>query len=583
MAMFGRPNIYKSLADDFVFVFHVRCKENKLLDTFTLDHADADFIARLPVWKICPRFSEQLDFIVNNLVHPDDRKVFYDRTRREVVLRKLDEARSYFVDFRLIVDGHPKYYTQKFAALRDKGGRLDGFVTGLMDVDQIVRSERLDATERMRRAMSFFSENYISAYRRNLDDDTFSIIAATKHLRSEYGSDMFFTDSFNRYCEREVCEGDRKLMKSAGSIAGVRERLQGRPYFTVRYRDIGSGTPKWWTMRVNRIEGNPDEVIIAFNDTDEDVRRDIDRETKIATARESSGAIDRILRALKSGSPLADPTQFLEIIRERFNAECCCFVRYDFTAGLVCIDKGCGVVKGLPPTETPWAADIRAFEDQLMELATAGFSELDAAQCADFFAKCATTDHAPTFLNIRHHVATSVLVRGRMRGALNIDFLDDRPLSEMERGNLRSLADILGSAIERSEVYASLEKAQKIAASENEFITTVVNTIPIPCFVKDADDDFRYIRCNAAFSRRVGLPKEEIVGYTDWDLFDAKSIAHIRSRDFAAMESDEPISYTDNFAKLQAGADRDAIHWKRKMTGPDGHTLILCVIADLGQ
>lgn len=582
--MFGRADIYSCLADDFVMVFHVTCKADKKDDTFVLDRADASFLSRVPGWRLCQRFTDQLDVIANTIVHPVDRDLFLRRSRREAILSELKGAKSYVIDFRLKVEGCTRYFTFKFCATHDRRGAVTGFVAGLQDGDAESRGERMDAAERFRRAMAFFSENYAFAFRRSLSDETFSFISGEDRFPIPLRANEGYSALIARFCEACVDESDRRQVEEGSSAADIRERLKDRTYFIVHLRKIApDGKRRWWTMRVNRVEGVGDEVIIGFNDTDEDVRRDIDRETRLAAARENAIAMDRVLHALQSGSPLSDLATFIEIVRERFNAGGCCFVRHEFSSGLAFIDKGCMALReGLPATES-LTIGLRAFEPQLMDLATLGMCEFDAVKTRDFFERCIAAG-APTFVkNVQHHVAMPVLVRGRLRGSLNIDFAEDRHLTDLELGNLRRLAEVLGAAIERREVYLSLEKAQREAARESEFVNSVINLIPMPCFVKDSTDDFRYIRCNDAFASLLMLKKEDIVGHTDWDIFDAKAIARVRSHDFAALESEGPISYVDELYVERDKAVRSLTCWKRKMAGVDGHVLILCVIGDFGQ
>lgn len=581
--MFWKRDIYSVLADNFALVFHVKVHaEDKRRDTFRLDRADPAFLRNLPDWKTFPTFSEQLDFIADTLVHPDDRESFYEGSRREVLLERLSSSRAYYLDFRLLVGGKPRYFEFKVNAVRDRSGRICMFVIGFQDDDKIVRSKCLDATERMRRTMSFFSEHYALACRRNLEDDTYSVISAADGERKAGMADMFFSDALRRRCERSVYAEDRKLLLDNLAIPVIRARLKERRYFVLHFRDITTGTPRWWTLRVNRIDGYEDEVIIAMNDTDEDVRRDIDRETRIATARENSIAMDRVLQALKSGSPLSDLGGFLEIVRERFDAEGCAFVRYDFAREKAVIDAGCAVRRGGPLIDFAWECALSAFEPQLMDLTTQGFCSLEGKAAVTFFRDCHDHGVPQIGYGFPRHVAVPVLVAGRMRGALNVDYSDDRPLSELERGNLRGLADVLGAAIERRETYQSLEKAQRQAAIESAFANRIIDLLPVPCYLKDTESDFRYVRCNAAFERLVGLPKSEIIGRTDWDLLDPKMLAEVRAHDFAALESDRPHTYISELHMTASGSGRKASHCKQRLIGADGHALILCVIADLG-
>ena len=118
--------------------------------------------------------------------------------------------------------------------------------------------------------------------------------------------------------------------------------------------------------------------------------------------------------------------------------------------------------------------------------------------------------------------------------------------------------------------------------SENEFVSDIFNLSPSPCFVKDADDAFRYIRCNEAFAIHLGLKKEDIVGHTDEEIFGEKQAKRIREHDFHALRSKSQIYYEDK-GSLVIESDHVVVRLKRRITGKNGHALILGVATDVTQ
>lgn len=53
--------------------------------------------------------------------------------------------------------------------------------------------------------------------------------------------------------------------------------------------------------------------------------------------------------------------------------------------------------------------------------------------------------------------------------------------------------------------------------SKINFITTIINTIPDPVFVKD--HQHRWLVLNDALCEFIGMPREELIGKTDYDFF----------------------------------------------------------------
>jgi PAS domain-containing protein len=313
------------------------------------------------------------------------------------------------------------------------------------------------------------------------------------------------------------------------------------------------------------------------------IARALGGDVSAAAREENAVAIDRVLRALQSGAPLADPARFLAIVRERFDAESCALVRHDFSLGRVFIEKGHAVTRRGLPDGFEWECALAPFEAQLGDLATKGWSELGVEETSAFVEKCAEASGLEPPFAICRHVAVPVVAGGRPWGALSIEFADDRTLSDLDRGNLRGLADVIGAALERRQTYLSLQEAQRLAAGERDMLKTVMNTIPVPCFLKDAEDDFRYVLCNEAFAKLFGMPRSEIEGMTDWDLLQPSAIALVRANDFAAMKFREAYVFESPVFRRSGPTEKMYTNWKKRMSGPDGHVLILTVISYMGE
>lgn len=68
--------------------------------------------------------------------------------------------------------------------------------------------------------------------------------------------------------------------------------------------------------------------------------------------------------------------------------------------------------------------------------------------------------------------------------------------------------------------YSELEIELGKLKEEIEIANTILDTIPDPVFVKDAN--FRYTNCNAAFVNLLGIPKEKIINSTVYDIAPAE-------------------------------------------------------------
>jgi PAS domain S-box-containing protein len=73
---------------------------------------------------------------------------------------------------------------------------------------------------------------------------------------------------------------------------------------------------------------------------------------------------------------------------------------------------------------------------------------------------------------------------------------------------------------------------------QSTILYKVLDSIPDIIFFKNLDG--AYLGCNAAFARFAGKNRSEIIGRTDYDLFDRKLADCLRTNNPLMMEQDEP-------------------------------------------
>lgn len=84
---------------------------------------------------------------------------------------------------------------------------------------------------------------------------------------------------------------------------------------------------------------------------------------------------------------------------------------------------------------------------------------------------------------------------------------------------------------ERNQAKAELDRAQR-------FSTALLNAMPIAVFYKDASG--RYLGCNPAFSRTVGMQAEEIIGKTPAEVWPAELASMFTQNDGVLIASRQP-------------------------------------------
>lgn len=98
-------------------------------------------------------------------------------------------------------------------------------------------------------------------------------------------------------------------------------------------------------------------------------------------------------------------------------------------------------------------------------------------------------------------------------------------------------------------------------------IKSLIDSIPDIIFFKDING--RYLGCNPLFASFVGRPREEIIGRTDYDLFDTKIAGFFREHDTRMLELGEP-THNEEWVTYPDGRKILIDTLKTPYWGPDG-------------
>ena len=137
---FEQSSMTKILLSDYEHALYVRTGATRKDDVTTVLIESKYLVTTVPELANSTSFSKQLKYYVDNLVHPDDREMFREKTSRERILRGIHSQLFYIVDFRTIEDGVLHYAQMRFANVTDETGDY-GFVIGLRKIDEEKKAE----------------------------------------------------------------------------------------------------------------------------------------------------------------------------------------------------------------------------------------------------------------------------------------------------------------------------------------------------------------------------------------------------------------------------------------------------------
>ena len=149
---------------------------------------------------------------------------------------------------------------------------------------EIIQTEvRVRTQEQERQSMEIirrFSRGFESVLVVSIPDDKYSILKMEDPIRQKYGSGTFFSTTVAQYINNDVAAEDRELLLAETRIDRISERLSKSDSYSVEFRDISKGEPRWHLLQVSILsEGNT--ILVGFSDRDEEIREKMERQAVI--------------------------------------------------------------------------------------------------------------------------------------------------------------------------------------------------------------------------------------------------------------------------------------------------------------
>ncbi len=123
-----------------------------------------------------------------------------------------------------------------------------------------------------------------------------------------------------------------------------------------------------------------------------------------------------------------------------------------------------------------------------------------------------------------------------------------------------------------------LRLSERSLRRSNEFIETTLNAIPDPIFVKDREH--RFVTLNDACCELIGLPREELLGKSDYDFFPKEEADSFWESDEIVFESKQEHVAEESIT--DANGNKKIIHTKKTpYSAPDEQKYIIGAIRDI--
>jgi PAS domain S-box-containing protein len=126
-------------------------------------------------------------------------------------------------------------------------------------------------------------------------------------------------------------------------------------------------------------------------------------------------------------------------------------------------------------------------------------------------------------------------------------------------------------------------RAEQERDRNREFLDLIIDNVPATVFVKRASDR-RYVLVNRAGEQFWGMPREEMLGKTAYDVFPREEAEKITERDERLLRSDEPLWVDEHPLHTPRNGTRMVISKRLVIRGNDGTAqYLLGVIEDVSE
>jgi PAS domain S-box-containing protein len=126
----------------------------------------------------------------------------------------------------------------------------------------------------------------------------------------------------------------------------------------------------------------------------------------------------------------------------------------------------------------------------------------------------------------------------------------------------------------------NIKLAELAARHDRQFLEAIIDAVPYPMYVKDAD--LRWVMVNEAGAIYSGTSRESLMGRTDTDVFGQDYAVRIAEEDRLCMYSEEPVYFEDLVVDV-AGHLRYLLKTKSSITLADGSRYLVGLNTDVSS
>jgi PAS domain S-box-containing protein len=184
----------------------------------------------------------------------------------------------------------------------------------------------------------------------------------------------------------------------------------------------------------------------------------------------------------------------------------------------------------------------------------------------------------------RHSCAAFPLrFQGQVRGALGLCVAESDFFRQREISLLKEMAIDISYALDKIDADTARDHLTEQLKHQSLFLRTLIDAIPYPIYYKD--DQYRYLGCNKAFERFLGIRRDDFIGKTVDEVWPRDLTEKYQQSDRELLESPNPSSQVvPGVVEILGGERCDVLFHKAVFRNSDGSIGgIISVVEDLTE
>ena len=346
-------NIASALSSDYLYLYYVNLDTEDFIEY--KPNADNYDIA---VERRGTDFFEASRRDAFSILHRDDREGFINTFDKSIVVESIRKYGSFTYTYRMVNGEKPIYVHMKATAIGKNGKHI---IIGVNNIDaqmqQKVALENIKEEVRIFSKIKALSGNYIAFYAVNPEDNTYYSFDTSSDYEalevSKEGHEFF--KNARRDAQNAIYEEDQELFIKAFHKRNVLKSLEESGIFSINYRLMMGGTPRYVRLKAVRFtENDKEQILVGVLDIDAQMKREQEYAYNLAVARNrvNLDALTGVKNKNAYDESVASIDKTIEEIKDAEFAVVVCDInnlkdtndKYGHSAGDELIRQGCRMI-----------------------------------------------------------------------------------------------------------------------------------------------------------------------------------------------------------------------------------------------